>query len=276
MMSRLIVLVICMLGLSIVSCGDRCSTVPADDEPRLVDLQFSAQICNNLGVDSHCRSLELFSQQLAMVKAFKTPIGGTPYMQDSLIIDLQNEDLVVINDLLDRWDDYESFYFPGGQANWPTRSCALVRYAESSSDTISIFTLNQETTPATPEPLREAVLQIDGLIGSLLCDEEARDWARLERMGDDIRALIGDPLCTGSPECRVIGFGSKPCGGAWEYLIYSVSTVDTVELARRVAEYNEFEAVLNRRYDRYSDCSVPNPPNVGCRDGRCVDLGHGP
>jgi hypothetical protein len=107
------------------------------------------------------------------------------------------------------------------------------------------------------------------------CDE-ARDIARLEQMGDEINALIGDALCSDSTECRFIGFGSKPCGGPWRYLIYSISTVDTVELARRVAEYNKFEATLNRRYGWYSDCSVPRPPNLGCRDGQCVDLGYEP
>ena len=107
------------------------------------------------------------------------------------------------------------------------------------------------------------------------CDE-ALEWACLERMGDEIRALRGDPLCSDSTECRFIAFGSKPCGGPWRYLIYSVSTVDTVELARRVAEYNEFEWVLNRRYARGSDCRIVSQPVLGCRDGRCVDLRYGP
>ena len=43
------------------------------------------------------------------------------------------------------------------------------------------------------------------------CDHEARDWARLERMEDEIHALIGDPLCSDSTDCRFIAFGSKAC-----------------------------------------------------------------
>ena len=107
------------------------------------------------------------------------------------------------------------------------------------------------------------------------CDHEARDWARLERMEDEIHALIGDPLCSDSTDCRFIAFGSKACGGPRTYLIYSISTVDTVELSKRVREHNEYEALLNRRYGVISTCGVPNPPDLGCRDGRCVDLGYG-
>ncbi|MFH1313632.1 MAG: hypothetical protein ABIJ00_10480 [Candidatus Eisenbacteria bacterium] len=98
------------------------------------------------------------------------------------------------------------------------------------------------------------------------------DEACLEKMEQDILALAGEPLCSDSTECRYIGFGSKPCGGPWRYLVYSISTVDTVELVKRVEEYNEYERCLNRRYGRVSDCSVPIPPRLGCRNGRCVDL----
>ncbi len=165
MMSRLIIPVLSVLCLSFVSCGDRCSTIPEDDEPRLTDLQFSAHICDNLDVDSLCRSLELFSQQQAIVKAFRAPGGDR---LDSLIVELQDEDLSVINDLLDHWDGYESIYHPGDPAYWPSTSCYLVRYAENSPDTIIVRTLYQETIPETPESLREAILDIDALIRSCL------------------------------------------------------------------------------------------------------------
>jgi len=101
---------------------------------------------------------------------------------------------------------------------------------------------------------------------------ETRDRAQLEAWREDILAMVKDPACSDSTECRCIGLGAKPCGGPWEYLIYSVSSVDTSALVEEVAEYNNLNAVLNQRYGWVSDCSITRVPNLGCRDGKCVDL----
>ena len=42
--------------------------------------------------------------------------------------------------------------------------------------------------------------------------------------------LIGDAACKSDADCRAIAFGDKPCGGPWSYKIYSVTSVDTVEV----------------------------------------------
>jgi hypothetical protein len=108
------------------------------------------------------------------------------------------------------------------------------------------------------------------------CDRhytEESDRARLEEMHQDIVEFVGEPTCSGSEDCRFIAFGAKPCGGPWEYLIYSASTVDTLELQHMVETYNRFNDELNRRYGWVSECSVPPVPNLDCREGRCVDLG---
>ena len=101
---------------------------------------------------------------------------------------------------------------------------------------------------------------------------EARDRAQLEAWRENILAMVKNPACTDSTECRCIGLGAKPCGGPWEYLIYSVSSVDTVALAEEVADYNDFNEVLNQRYGWVSDCSIARLPTLACRDGKCVDL----
>jgi hypothetical protein len=107
------------------------------------------------------------------------------------------------------------------------------------------------------------------------CDptfDESSDVARLEEMEQEILALVADPLCEASNDCRFVGVGAKPCGGPWYYLVYSVASVDSAALAAEVAEYNEFNAELNGRYGWVSDCSVPPVPTPGCQDGTCVDL----
>jgi hypothetical protein len=103
--------------------------------------------------------------------------------------------------------------------------------------------------------------------------DESEDIAKLGRMETQILAFIGNAQCTDSTDCRYIAFGDKPCGGPWKYLIYSAATIDTMELQRMVASYNEFNEILNHRYAWRSDCSLAYLPNVGCQEGTCVDLG---
>ena len=102
------------------------------------------------------------------------------------------------------------------------------------------------------------------------------DRAKLEAMRKDILALIATPSCGGDGECRYIGLGVKPCGGVWEYLVYSTATVDTAFLKYLVSRYNAFNDGFNRRYTIYSDCMFVLPPRVGCFEGVCAALDDAP
>ena len=104
-------------------------------------------------------------------------------------------------------------------------------------------------------------------------EEKARDKAELEQMREDVYAMVGEADCNSLDDCRFIGFGSKPCGGPWEFLVYSVKRTDPAELADVVAEYNALEDTVNQKHGYGSDCSVPNEPTLGVLGGRCVDLG---
>jgi hypothetical protein len=101
---------------------------------------------------------------------------------------------------------------------------------------------------------------------------QPEDQATLYRMRGEIIALIGTPSCTGQGDCRYIALGAKPCGGPWEYLIYSRATVDELTLRFKVSKYNAFNGAYNRRYNISSDCMVVPPPRVGCVGGICTDL----
>jgi hypothetical protein len=96
-----------------------------------------------------------------------------------------------------------------------------------------------------------------------------RDTGRLGLMRSEILDLIGTPSCGGEGECRAIGLGVKPCGGPLEYLVYSTSNVDRLELLLLVSRYNVFNYGINRRYNLASDCMVVMPPVVGCIDRIC-------
>jgi hypothetical protein len=98
------------------------------------------------------------------------------------------------------------------------------------------------------------------------------DRAKLDAMRKGIVSLIGVPSCGGDGDCRYIGLGAKPCGGVWEYLVYSASTVDEELLKYLVSRYNAFNEGFNRRYNIASDCRYVLPPAVGCVDGVCRAL----
>ncbi len=76
--------------------------------------------------------------------------------------------------------------------------------------------------------------------------------------------------CSATVGCSSIAFGAKPCGGPWEYLVFS-NAVNLPELQAMVADYNQIEATLNLRTSAKSDdCMVVNPPaKIGCVDGKC-------
>ncbi|MCH7974144.1 MAG: hypothetical protein IH949_09710 [Bacteroidetes bacterium] len=101
---------------------------------------------------------------------------------------------------------------------------------------------------------------------------EEEDVARLEHMEQEILENINDLSCIDSTDCRYIGFGAKPCGGYWRYLIYSINNVDSVLLIEKVRKYNEYNKTLNMRYGWMSDCSLAPIPVVGCSEGECINI----
>ena len=101
---------------------------------------------------------------------------------------------------------------------------------------------------------------------------ETADREQLTKMEAEIDGLIGEATCTDARDCRSIAFGDKPCGGPWSYKVYSVTGVDTLQVAGMVDAYNKFNTVLNNRYGWMSDCMVVMPPNIDCMEGRCVAI----
>jgi hypothetical protein len=100
----------------------------------------------------------------------------------------------------------------------------------------------------------------------------SQDSTVLHAMREEIVEVIGSPSCSGGGECRSVPLGVKPCGGPWEYLIYSAAAVSESALEFRVSKYNAFNDAFNRRYHVVSDCRYVLPPDLRCADGVCTDL----
>ncbi|MEN8125564.1 MAG: hypothetical protein ABFR32_10580 [Bacteroidota bacterium] len=92
----------------------------------------------------------------------------------------------------------------------------------------------------------------------------------LEELAEEIKAIADESICSDEYSCDFIGFGSKPCGGFWSYLVYS-NSIDTVNLVTKVKEYNKMEKQYNQKWGIMSDCMVVMPPtSVACENGKCI------
>lgn len=88
----------------------------------------------------------------------------------------------------------------------------------------------------------------------------------------NIESLASASVCSEDFECRYIAFGSKPCGGPWEYLIYSTS-IDTLALTNLVTEYNQLQANYNVTCNMVSNCMAAIPPiGFECVNNQCVPI----
>ena len=102
------------------------------------------------------------------------------------------------------------------------------------------------------------------------CYSESDDFAQLEQLEQEIIDIISIPVCSDDSNCKFIGFGAKPCGGYWEYLVYSIANVDSTFLINKVIQYNELNDTFNVRYGWISDCMIVEPPNdISCNNGIC-------
>ena len=116
------------------------------------------------------------------------------------------------------------------------------------------------------------------LMTAMQCDKDDLENSCEDRsaylllLKNDIETLAGTSECGADFECRYVAFGSKPCGGPWEYLIYSTS-IDTLTLTSLVMEYNQLEANYNLNCEVFSDCSTPIPPiGFDCDNNHCIPI----
>lgn len=110
------------------------------------------------------------------------------------------------------------------------------------------------------------------LVGALGCGYfvQSRQGSDLESLRKQIDEEIGDARADRVSQCRTIAFGSKPCGGPWQYLAYSTRETNTLKLSTLVARYNELEAEINLSEGRASDCAYVTRPDTALVGARCV------
>jgi hypothetical protein len=95
------------------------------------------------------------------------------------------------------------------------------------------------------------------------------DSERLKELGRIIEQEIGTPTANESSQCKLIAFGSKPCGGPARYLVYSTEKTDESRLKRLVNEFNGLAKKINEERKMMSDCMLVTEPKVEFVDKVC-------
>lgn len=86
----------------------------------------------------------------------------------------------------------------------------------------------------------------------------------LELLNQRTQAEITDKTCDSDEQCKIAGFGSKPCGCAWSFLIYSELTTNIERFTNLVELFNSLDEENNERIGLASDCAITMPPQVSC------------
>lgn len=113
-----------------------------------------------------------------------------------------------------------------------------------------------------------AVSLLTGCGGSQAAEEDLQP--ALDALASEIDQMIGTASCDQTDQCRVIGFGHKPCGGPRGYRPYSVVGTDVTLLQATVERFNQLQAELHARLRIASDCALVLQPGVQCLSGKCV------
>ncbi len=84
-----------------------------------------------------------------------------------------------------------------------------------------------------------------------------------------IQADIANLSCDTDDDCSFIPFGSKPCGGPWNYKLFSRKTTDERALWAKIERYNKMDAYYNEKNGLQSDCNFIVPPTMSCVNSMC-------
>ena len=132
---------------------------------------------------------------------------------------------------------------------------------------ISTFLILLSADLATFGPRNVRPFRIDG---SRVEAAQQSDAERLGELHGMIKKEIGTPSANEPSQCNLIGFGSKPCGGPWSYLVYSTAKTDDSRLKQLVSEFNQLAKKINEERGLFSDCAVTPKPKVEFVDGVCT------
>ncbi|MDP5138394.1 hypothetical protein [Rheinheimera baltica] len=127
-----------------------------------------------------------------------------------------------------------------------------------------------------PQPLVEPIDPTTDPVAAVKARKKQMiDQQPLSAMRAEIMALIGDAQADNIQQCRVVEFGSKPCGGPASYIALSTKDGNESEIMALISKYNAAQKAENARLGLMSDCAVVPKPGVILENGVCTLKGAG-
>ncbi|MAZ66235.1 MAG: hypothetical protein CMF25_03925 [Kangiellaceae bacterium] len=116
-------------------------------------------------------------------------------------------------------------------------------------------------------------LELESSLGVLTLNDILGDVKdKREELGADIDTLLdGAKGCDSDSQCKTLAFGAKPCGGPWEYLVYSERDVDEALLIQTAEEYNRVDEEYAQLTIAISTCDEAIEPVLACIDSVCTE-----
>ena len=107
--------------------------------------------------------------------------------------------------------------------------------------------------------------------------QQMAEQNNLQAMRAEILALVGDAKADDVSQCRVVGLGSKPCGGPASYIAVSVKDGNESAIMALINKYNAAAKAENERSGLMSNCAIVPKPAVVLEKGICTlkDTGEG-
>lgn len=122
-----------------------------------------------------------------------------------------------------------------------------------------------------PNPVVEPIDPATNPIGAVKArKQQMAEQINLPAMRAEVMAMIGEAKADDVQQCRVVGFGSKPCGGPASYIAISTKDGNENSIMALISQYNAAVKSENDRLGLMSDCAVVPKPSVVLENGVCT------
>ncbi|MBB2147035.1 hypothetical protein GM921_16140 [Pedobacter sp. LMG 31464] len=111
-------------------------------------------------------------------------------------------------------------------------------------------------------------LLISGCEEKDLYNARSEDEQEMRVLKNEIDKMSNQLICDQAVDWKFVAIGSKACGGASGYVVYSVK-IDEKSFLEKVALYTQKQKAFNVKWGVISDCSlVMQPIGVECINGK--------
>ena len=101
-----------------------------------------------------------------------------------------------------------------------------------------------------------------------LYSSKEKDERELSSLRAEIQKMSDQVSCDNPADWKIVPIGSKACGGAGGFVIYSIN-INTSLFLQKVADYNNKQKTFNIKWGIGSDCSIIiGPKSIICENGK--------